>query len=848
MTRTRTSRANGRWVAAVATVALLAPVMSVTGAQPVPAGDMELTSIDMGEGGGRELPAMSESGDRVVLVGRGEFQGVWLRDRAAGVSYRLTTGSHFNPAISADGNTVAYVEYGGKRPIYVMDITDPSDPGTPVLVSKSAAGVAADALSDFPALSGDGRFVAFHSMASNLDPATPPAASGGPNKVYLHDRDASDDGTFDETGDLTTVMLSTLGSSTPGGNAVKPDITPDGAFVVFASEQVLVVPAVSLAAEEEEEVTATQIYKLEVATGELTLVSHAPDGTTPGDLGSALEYGPTVSDDGGVVAFESDATNLVAGDTNGDRDAFVEAGGVVTRASVDIAAAQVDLEPQPLVPCTGLEWRDETGAVVVPIPLVGAGPQVSGDGTYVAFESQAALTPDDLNDTLAEFGTVRMPDIYGYDVAGGTVERLSQPLPEGLEATGCRTEGHTGTTAPMSNGVDPTIGLDRSHVSFVSSGDLAAERPVPVVEVTAAAEDEEEGTSTESAIHTRTYGPLGTGAFVRDTVAFETDVNTTVPVLVALTQAATEQITVDYTTVDGTALAGQDYTATAGTLTFEVGEIATYVDVTVLGDNVVETDKSFGMALSNGSVPVGDPLATIVIIDEDVAEPLQQHYLTLDHNGTAEVGFSYGRPGDTVVYGDWNGDGTDTIGVRRGATWYLRNSNTAGAPDLVFVYGSASDEPIVGDWNADGTDTVGVRRGATLYLRNSNTAGSADIAYVYGLSTDTLVVGDWDGNGQDTMGVRRGRQFMLRNLQSGGAATLVFSYGQPTDLALNGGDWDGDGDDTVGVWRSRSFLLRNSNTAGAADISYAFGTPTDRPHVGDWDGNDQDTAGVSRTS
>ena len=44
--------------------------------------------------------------------------------------------------------------------------------------------------------------------------------------------------------------------------------------------------------------------------------------------------------------------------------------------------------------------------------------------------------------------------------------------------------------------------------------------------------------------------------------------------------------------------------------------------------------------------------------------------------------------------GDWNGDAIDTIAAKTGSTWDLRNTNTAGAPDLAFTYGMANDLPL----------------------------------------------------------------------------------------------------------------------------------------------------------
>src|SRR4051812_1738521 len=57
--------------------------------------------------------------------------------------------------------------------------------------------------------------------------------------------------------------------------------------------------------------------------------------------------------------------------------------------------------------------------------------------------------------------------------------------------------------------------------------------------------------------------------------------------------------------------------------------------------------------------------------------------------------------------------------------WVLRNSNTTGTADVDFLYGEPFDKRLVGDWDGDGTDTPGVFRDGTFYLRNSNTSGVA---------------------------------------------------------------------------------------------------------------------------
>ena len=57
----------------------------------------------------------------------------------------------------------------------------------------------------------------------------------------------------------------------------------------------------------------------------------------------------------------------------------------------------------------------------------------------------------------------------------------------------------------------------------------------------------------------------------------------------------------------------------------------------------------------------------------------------------------------------------------------------------------AGDQPIVGDWDGDGTDTIGVCRNAQFLLRNSNTVGFADIVFGLGIPGDMPIAGNWDG-------------------------------------------------------------------------------------------------------
>lgn len=229
-------------------------------------------------------------------------------------------------------------------------------------------------------------------------------------------------------------------------------------------------------------------------------------------------------------------------------------------------------------------------------------------------------------------------------------------------------------------------------------------------------------------------------------------------------------------------------------------------------------------------------------------------------SGVATSTFRYGRSGDLPVMGDWDGDGDDTVGVVRFTgpsggpfqyTWFLRDSNSGGVATVTpFVFGDvrfvAVDQlgtiPVVGDWDGDGTDTVGLvhydgdLNGPIRWqLRNSNSAGPPDLAFTYSRGRDEPVAGDWDGDGTDTIGVVRGRNWLLRNSNSGGVADISFFYGSASLLELPVvGDWNGDGTYTPAVLRNRPatdesggfevWLFRNSNTTGTADGQIIYGS------------------------
>jgi hypothetical protein len=215
----------------------------------------------------------------------------------------------------------------------------------------------------------------------------------------------------------------------------------------------------------------------------------------------------------------------------------------------------------------------------------------------------------------------------------------------------------------------------------------------------------------------------------------------------------------------------------------------------------------------------------------------------------------YGGAGWVAVVGDWNGDGVETLGVYdpQRALWYLRNSNSPGAPDYTpFQYGFAGAIPVVGDWLGTGRTGIGVFDPvtATWYLRATATPGAPDLKpFQYGGSGWAPVVGDWAGAGHTGIGVFDPITaiWYIRNTASSGAPDVApFQYGG-AGWAPVAGDWTGNGRSGIGVVRldTETWYLRNTTSSGAPDWTpYSYGGAGWVPVAGAW----QSAATASRRS
>lgn len=93
---------------------------------------------------------------------------------------------------------------------------------------------------------------------------------------------------------------------------------------------------------------------------------------------------------------------------------------------------------------------------------------------------------------------------------------------------------------------------------------------------------------------------------------------------------------------------------------------------------------------------------------------------------------------------------------------YISNSLKSGAADFSFGYGCAGDEAYAGDWNGDGKDSLTLRRENTFYTKYSLTGGNEDCTFNYERNGDLVLSGDWDADGKDTLAVQRGSTYCIK--------------------------------------------------------------------------------------
>jgi Calx-beta domain-containing protein/WD40 repeat protein len=473
-----------------------------------------------------------------------------LVSRASGASGAKGNGPSAEAAISADGRFVAFDSVASNLTpdgnlngnVYVRDLQT----NTTTLVSRASGtnGVEGNAPSFTPAISADGRFVAFVSVASNL---TPEGNLSG--NVYVRDLQTN----------TTTLVSRASGANGAKGNAGSGGIaiSAGGRFVVFQSSASNLDPA--------DVDNNDDVFVRDLQTNTTMLVSRATGAT--GAKGNSFSVAPRISADGRVVAFESFASNLDPADMDTTGDLFVR----------DLQTNSTTLVSRAAGPA-GTKGNDESRDAAI-----------SADGRFVAFDSSASnLDPTD-GDTSG--------NVFVRDRQTNTTTLVSR---------------RAGAAGVPGNGfsVFPAISAEGRFVAFYSSAS----------NLTAADAD------TNPDVYRRdVLGPPAVPASrisINDlSIPEGNSGQTAFRFTVSIDRAQPAPMTVSFSTANATAIAPGDYVAGSGSVTFAPGETARPVTVRVNGDTTVEPNESFTVDLTNvaGNATIADVQGIGTIVNDDQA-------------------------------------------------------------------------------------------------------------------------------------------------------------------------------------------------------------------------------------
>lgn len=532
--------------------------------------------VDNNNGGGGFL-----DGNDIFLFNRqtGETQ---LVSRVAGstnITGNVASGnSGFapgSPAISSDGRYVAFVsqasdltpltsDFNGTADVFLFDATA----NTVQLISRSnsSALVTADGASLNPIISANGRFVAYTSSSSDLVEGQ--VEQNGSWDLFLFDRDAVE---------IPNRLVSgTNGSATLTASGVtfsdlEMDLSDDGQFLVFKS---FATDLVSGATDDNNNSDIFLFNRLEVPGSNITFVSHATGlATTAATGGSASSETPTISGDGRFVAYKSTASNIVTGDSNSAYDVFLfdrvgSGNTLVSHAANSTASANG----------------------------VSSNPRISGDGNFVAFASNST------NVVTGQVDLNGVDDVFLFDRTTGTTALVS-----GAAGSASATANQTSVVAD--------INLDGQGVVFLSS----------------AANLTGVDTNGQQDVFSRvTLVP--TFAFRSESFIVQEN-GVTARIRVDRTGDTTVSAAVDYLVGDNTAIAGVDFQGVEDTLVFAPGETSLTFDVSIVDDGLMEGDELVLLTLfgpSPGSVLGSPSLAALIIKDNDGLE-----LISVNSGGTA---------------------------------------------------------------------------------------------------------------------------------------------------------------------------------------------------------------------
>ena len=462
----------------------------------------------------------------------GQFGDVFVKDRQTGGLTRVSVattpagkveGAGFSggASISADGRYVAFASSASNLvsgdtdtqvDIYVHDRTDSS--------TVSISGTATSP-SDFPNISDDGNVIAYQSGTNTV------------TNIFVHNR---------STGTNTLASVSDQ-SAIGNGLSLGPVLDADGSRVTFISTATNLVIGDTNA--------RPDVFRRDLETGKTERVSVAEDGSQADNNSGATDI-----DASGVhVVFQSSATNLVAGDTNGTSDIFVRGPALPTLPVVSVGEVRVH------------EGHAGTRGAVFTVGLSKA----SAKTVTVAYAT-ADGTASQPGDYSARSGTLSFaPGVTSLPVKVPVIGDSSDEVDESFNVV-------------LSGAEKAVIGGGTGQGTII---------------------DDDPGTAKALAIG--------------DVSVHEGDAGTRVAVFtVSLSSASAQSVTVNFATAAGSASKATDFVGKNGTLSFAPGATSATAKIVVVGDTAREGNEVFTVNLSGSSGPViTDATGVGTILDND---------------------------------------------------------------------------------------------------------------------------------------------------------------------------------------------------------------------------------------